>query len=666
MNRKFFALVVMLNILGGMFGGISLAIAAPTGAECLEQATIEKCATNKTFLNDCADACAGKCIGLTDADIQATPMLCTSCRVMSGEFNNPTYMQNVNGATYDKCQPLFDEARKTIIDEGLCSAGVGPKGCCLTTVQAAQGDDGAILKEVCFLPNNKKVEYNYADCWCEKDGVSKKADKESSLKACTFACHQETPTMEPSKVRGIGALVRLEAADAASQAELQQVNALCFTQEECSEEAYGGSPDNWVASDECRGGKGKCRAPEPVLTLSSPVLGQTQVRGLRQFIELFFRLLLSVVVLTSAIMFIWGGFKYIFGSAAGSISGAKETMTNAVVGLILSFGAVAMLNLLNPATTRYDQLDVFLINKEQFSRNEYCKDYKGTEQKPIKFAEAGEPAGSKSYDDGKFILDTDKTMCGQNYYPQSFAGKTCKGETCPEKGTACLRCSLGLPECLGTTAGEVCVAMAVGIDVKYAEDVHPRQVAMIPVCNEIENPDLVDDEHVQTQQLGLGDILELETVDKGPTVLFKRKPDPSIYEKMVDDCSSKGGLRGIMLGIRYDDTSGIATQVGDTDDVLVMGKSQCGSSGKQFAGYQNGIGGTDDFKGALWCGVVNDSTPWKSGSDLYWTPEEIKGAFDGSAPAIVCHVFLNKQNAPGDPQKAFDKKKCNIQQTVQG
>jgi hypothetical protein len=61
-------------------------------------------------------------------------------------------------------------------------------------------------------------------------------------------------------------------------------------------------------------------------------------------------LLLYVVGYVSLIFIIWGGFKYmISGDNASGTSSAKKTILNAVIGLILSIMAIAIVNLITGA-----------------------------------------------------------------------------------------------------------------------------------------------------------------------------------------------------------------------------------------------------------------------------------------------------------------------------
>ncbi len=61
-------------------------------------------------------------------------------------------------------------------------------------------------------------------------------------------------------------------------------------------------------------------------------------------------ILLTVVGYVSLGFIIWGGFKYmISGDNANGVSGAKTTILNAVIGLVLSIMSVAIVNLVGDA-----------------------------------------------------------------------------------------------------------------------------------------------------------------------------------------------------------------------------------------------------------------------------------------------------------------------------
>ena len=76
------------------------------------------------------------------------------------------------------------------------------------------------------------------------------------------------------------------------------------------------------------------------------------------YIIAIYRYGLSVVVVVATVMFIWGAFLYLLGSGGiGSIQKGKSIMTDAIIGMLLVFGANLILRTLNPSTVVFTSLN---------------------------------------------------------------------------------------------------------------------------------------------------------------------------------------------------------------------------------------------------------------------------------------------------------------------
>lgn len=91
-------------------------------------------------------------------------------------------------------------------------------------------------------------------------------------------------------------------------------------------------------------------APRDIpLTLMISILGQGQVASLASYIGLVYQYLVGIAGIVAVAMIMYGGVKWIFaGGDSGKIGAAKETITNAVIGLILALGSYVILNTINP------------------------------------------------------------------------------------------------------------------------------------------------------------------------------------------------------------------------------------------------------------------------------------------------------------------------------
>ncbi len=85
-------------------------------------------------------------------------------------------------------------------------------------------------------------------------------------------------------------------------------------------------------------------------TLSKPLGTQTTVTGLNDYIRAIYRYALAIVTTIAIIMITYGGFRYLIGATSGDIAKGKEIISNAIIGLLLVFGAYLILQTVNPQT----------------------------------------------------------------------------------------------------------------------------------------------------------------------------------------------------------------------------------------------------------------------------------------------------------------------------
>ncbi len=456
----------------------------------------------------------------------------------------------------------------------------------------------------------------------------------------------------------------------------QAADPLCFSQDECASSDYGGSADAFVPSSICPSGQGRCLAPEPQITLSSPVLGVTTVQGLKYYIVLMFRFLLSIVVITAGVMFVYGGFKYILGATAGTIESAKETMVDATVGLIVTIAATMLLNTVNPATTNLNRLDIYLLKKQLYSNgDQWCREVQPSNGKTsIMFASAGVPSGSITFSDAKYTVSAAQTKCAQQYYPESYGGAMCNGDVC-DGGKVCMSCKgLGsslsaadAPDCSTNPKGTTCVNAMISGTINWDNETYPTNIWMVPFCY-FAQPDVKD---AKTGKAGvaLKDWVPATVSDSQKSAdmypgFFSTKPQgkagsttyffPSVSKQQLDTwashCSDLGQIDGWLIGVNYhDNCSFLKTVTADSgpgwfntmaqfgkgincaispDDYLLVSKNDCkganpgnkaADSQKYFSAYINGDSRWTDsqkFSYALYCGYnvsPNPSVSWLSG-----------------------------------------------------
>ncbi len=87
---------------------------------------------------------------------------------------------------------------------------------------------------------------------------------------------------------------------------------------------------------------------------------------LAQYVAAIYNYLLGIVLITAAVMIVWGGFKYVLSSTVKGVQDGKDVVKDAVIGLLLLFGIVTILQTINPATTNLNAVTVRVVSQEPF------------------------------------------------------------------------------------------------------------------------------------------------------------------------------------------------------------------------------------------------------------------------------------------------------------
>ncbi|MBP6945033.1 hypothetical protein KBD61_04155 [Patescibacteria group bacterium] len=86
------------------------------------------------------------------------------------------------------------------------------------------------------------------------------------------------------------------------------------------------------------------------LTLSQPIDGVTVVSDLGGYIALVYRYVIGLAGTAAVIMIVYGGFRYLLGSAMDDVSAGKTIIQDAIIGLLLVLGSYFILSTVNPNT----------------------------------------------------------------------------------------------------------------------------------------------------------------------------------------------------------------------------------------------------------------------------------------------------------------------------
>ncbi len=158
------------------------------------------------------------------------------------------------------------------------------------------------------------------------------------------------------------------------------------------------------------------------LILSQPIDGVSRVSDLGNYIAVLYRFLIGIAGTAAVIMIVYGGFRYLLGSATDDVSSGKQIIQDALIGLMLVLGAYFILATVNPNTLSLKVPDIRPIARVPLPAS------------PSAFS--GRPAASAIGD-----------IC-------RCLGEECRGRTpdCPAQGT----CNQGLHQ-LACPSSQVCV-----------------------------------------------------------------------------------------------------------------------------------------------------------------------------------------------------------------
>ncbi len=114
-----------------------------------------------------------------------------------------------------------------------------------------------------------------------------------------------------------------------------------------------------------------------------------------QYVSSLYNFIIGASLIAAAIMIVYGGFLYILGSTAVSVSNGKDKIYNALIGLVLVFTMSLLLNTINPALTGGMALKIKVAGREgamsapaEKKRIEEAATVKPTEV-PVALEEAG-------------------------------------------------------------------------------------------------------------------------------------------------------------------------------------------------------------------------------------------------------------------------------------
>lgn len=108
--------------------------------------------------------------------------------------------------------------------------------------------------------------------------------------------------------------------------------------------------------------------PIPGLKFSQVTVDGQDIKfpWLAQYLASIYNYLIGASLVVAAVMIVYGGFKYILSATAPSISGAQETIRDAIAGLILVLCAYLILNTLMPTATKLGSFKLLKVDRSEF------------------------------------------------------------------------------------------------------------------------------------------------------------------------------------------------------------------------------------------------------------------------------------------------------------
>ncbi|MCE9586161.1 hypothetical protein K8R04_02485 [Candidatus Uhrbacteria bacterium] len=104
--------------------------------------------------------------------------------------------------------------------------------------------------------------------------------------------------------------------------------------------------------------------------------GVVVVSFLAQYINSVYRYLTGIILVIAIVMVVYGGFLYLVGSAGvGSIQRGKQIITDAIMGMVITLAAFAILNTVNPATTNLKVLNIPFVETDVWASGEADVDF---------------------------------------------------------------------------------------------------------------------------------------------------------------------------------------------------------------------------------------------------------------------------------------------------
>lgn len=194
----------------------------------------------------------------------------------------------------------------------------------------------------------------------------------------------------------------------------------CFSREACTQPPINGDFSVGHGCPQTSGEAGFCypSAAKTKFTLSIPINGVSTITDLGQYMYVVYNFLIGIVGLFATVMFIWGGFQYLYGAGgnAGAIGAAKARMTNALYGAVLAIGAVTLLHTISPDIVTLSLPRIPILRKRELTS---CYSFQGAQPCGVPFGLKAKPGAKGTNPADLYVVDPVGNDC---------TGRVCFGQ----------------------------------------------------------------------------------------------------------------------------------------------------------------------------------------------------------------------------------------------
>lgn len=292
----------------------------------------------RTMTRDAAtdDACTALCRGTT-----SVPSACLDGHAGSTCTNKVFAAPTAQQQAAQAAQPC--ELTCVDVNEASVGTDAGPTIRATRTIQIEAADDSA-CQQACIAHAACRTAPGGAHSICQRRNYRQPGDQNTTL-PCVMTCRVPAASGPVQEVT-----VRAEAANGAACAADCTAHRTCRAGGRAAETTCLRQTYTTPTTPTVEPPPNNFERQTVPLRLSQSIGGTTVVNDLADYIGLLYNFMIGFSAIAAVIMIVYGGFRYLVGSAGGDVQAGKQIVIDAVVGLFLVVAAYAILEIVNPNT----------------------------------------------------------------------------------------------------------------------------------------------------------------------------------------------------------------------------------------------------------------------------------------------------------------------------